>query len=401
MKILMVNKFLYPKGGCETYCFKLADYLKQMGHSVQFFGMDHDNNIVGNDLNLYVSNVDFKDITIKKIFYPFRIIYSLEAKSKIGQLINNHKPDIIHLNNINFQITPSILYEIKKHKIPVIMTLHDFQLVCPNHMLFIEHKLQICEKCKGGKYINCIRNKCIHNSMIKSIFAALEGWLYNKFGTYRKYIDHFISPSIFLKNKMIDFGIDEKKISQIHNFISNTGRNNFIKKDYVLYFGRLSRQKGLKTFIESCKLLPGIRFVVAGSGEMEDELKGIDNIDFVGFKTGNELKTLVSEALFSICPSEWYENCSMSILESQMYGTPVIAANIGGNSELINNDIDGLLFKPGDKNDLAEKIEYLYNDKNKINVFSEKCFNKVTKEFCLETYYSKLIKLYDRLIRTK
>lgn len=401
MNILMVNKFLYPKGGTETYCFELADYFKQMGHSVQFFGMAHENNIVGNDMDLYVSNVDFKDINIKKIFYPLRIIYSFEAKRKIGKLIKKYKPDIIHLNNINFQITPSILYEIKKHKIPVVMTLHDFQLVCPNHMLFIEHRLEVCERCKGGKYINCIRNKCLHNSRIKSIVAAAESWLYNKFGTYRKYIDHFISPSIFLKNKMIEFGIDKNRITQMHNFITSSEKNNFVKKDYVLYFGRLSRQKGLKTFIDACKLLPGIRFVVAGAGEMEEEFRGIDNIDFVGFKTGDELKTLVGEALFSICPSECYENCSMSILESQMYGTPVIGANIGGIPELINNNVDGLLFKPGDKYDLAEKIEYLYKDKNKINEFSEKCFSKVINEFSLETYYSKLIKLYDSLIRTK
>lgn len=401
MKILMVNKFLYPKGGAETYCFDLAEYLKQMGHSIQFFGMEHDKNIVGNGMNLYVSNVDFKDIAINKIFYPFKIIYSLEAKRKIGKLINNYKPDIIHLNNINFQVTPSILYEIKKHKIPVIMTLHDFQLVCPNHMLFIEHRLQICEKCKGGKYINCIRNKCIHNSRIKSIVAAVESCLYKALGTYREYIDHYISPSIFLKNKVIEFGIDENKITQIHNFVTNNEKINFVKKNYVLYFGRLSRQKGLKTFIEACKLLPDIRFVVAGAGEMEEELKGIDNINFVGFKTSNELKTLIGEALFSVCPSECYENCSMSVLESQMFGTPVIGANIGGIPELIYNNVDGLLFEPGDKNDLAEKIKYLYKDKNKINEFSEKCFTKVTKGFGLETYYQKLIELYKSLIRTK
>ena len=202
--MLMINKFLYPRGGAETYCFELGKYLKSKGHQVQFFGMQDKKNIFGNEEGMCVSNVDFKNISIKKIFYPFRIIYSLEAKNKIKKLLKKYRPDIIHLNNYNFQITPSILYEIRKHNIPVVSTLHDFQIVCPNHMMYIEHENRICEECRGGQYGSCIKNKCIHNSRIKSIIGAFERYIYNKLLKINdKCIDYYIAPSNFLKNKIM------------------------------------------------------------------------------------------------------------------------------------------------------------------------------------------------------
>jgi len=396
MKILIVNKFLFENGGSETYCFKLAEYLKQKGHSIQFFGMDHEKNVVGNDLNLYVKNVEFKDVTISKILYPFKIIYSIEARSKIEKLIKHYKPDIVHLNNYNFQITPSILYEIKKYKIPVVMTLHDLQIVCPNHLMYIEHEKKICEDCKGRKYINCIKNKCIHNSRLKSIFAAMEGYIYYKLKTYDKMIDYYIAPSNFLKDKICEFGENKDRIKVIHNFISRKSDPSAksIKKDYVLYFGRLSIEKGIRSFISACKMLPGIMFIVAGRGELEKELEGVSNIKYVGFKAGEELNSLISEALFSVNTSECYDNCPMSVLESQMLGTPVIGANIGGIPELIENNIDGLLFEPGNARDLANKINFLYSNRIILQQFSEKCISKVNM-FSVENYYKKLFEVYN------
>lgn len=396
LRILFVNKFLYPKGGSETYIFNLADYLKMTGHQVQYFGMDHRDNIVTGSLGLNVSNMEFKGKSLSRVLYPLKIIYSLEAKRKIKRILNETKPDIIHLNNYNFQITPSILYEIKKHNIPVIMTLHDYQLICPNHMLYQEHKKNICEDCKGRKYTYCTKNKCIHNSAIKSILGSIEAILYFKLGTYDKYIDYYIAPSAFIKNKMVEFGAMEQKIKVIHNFVNSKETFNISEKgNYVLYFGRLSIQKGLHTLIEASKRLPEVNFVIAGGGELEEQLSEIENIEYVGYKSGNELKELIKNALFSLCPSEWYENCPMSVLESQMYGTPVIGADIGGIPELIEDGVDGLLFKPGDVNDLVDKIKYLYNNNPVIERFSKLCNIKVKQRFFIDGYYEELMKLYN------
>ncbi len=398
MKILFVNKFLYLNGGSETYLFGLSDYLKNMGHDVEFFGMQHPKNIVNNSVNLNVRNMEFKGNLISKFSYPFKIIYSIEAANKISKVIKHFKPDIVHVNNYNFQLTPSILYKVRKLGIPVIQTLHDFQIVCPNHMMYLEHKNIICEECINRRYRNCVKNNCIHNSKVKSVLAAFEGWFYHKLKTYDKYIDLLISPSIFLKKKIVEFGEHDSRIKVLHNFINPSADVYYEnKKNYVLYFGRLSIQKGIRTLIKACKNLPELKFIFAGGGELESELEGIENIEFVGFKSGEDLKTLVSKALFSIYPSEWYENCPMSVLESQMYGTPVIGADIGGIPELIDDKVDGLLFKPGNSDDLAEKIKYLYNDINVLHEYSIRCIEKV-KKFSIDNYYKELMNIYSMAI---
>ncbi|WP_308638448.1 glycosyltransferase family 4 protein [Paenibacillus silvisoli] len=398
MKILQVNKFLHWFGGSETYCFKLSDHLMKQGHEVQFFGMDHARNVKGNSLGLSVSNVEFKKMSLKKINYPFRIIYSFEAKNKIRQVIEAFKPDIIHLNNINFQLTPSILYEIKKHNIPVVMTLHDFQLVCPNHMLYLEHEARICEDCKGRKYFSCVTNNCLHDSKIKSMLAAFEGFLHHKLKSYDDAIDMFIAPSRFLKQKFVEFGESASRIKVISNFIDQPAPTEAaVKGDYILYFGRLSVQKGIRTLLEAMKRLPHLKLVVAGEGDLEKEIAEVPNVEYVGFRTGEELNDLIKRALFTIYPSEWYENCPMSVLESQMYGTPVIGANIGGIPELVEHRIDGLLFTPGDVHQLADSIRYLYENRDVLEEYSRRCVVKVQK-FSIDRYYAELMTVYESLL---
>lgn len=401
LRILFVNKFLYWFGGSETYCFKLADYLQSQGHEVQFFGMHHERNVKGNELNLSVSNVEFKKMSIRKSHYPFRIIYSLEAKRKIGKVIEAFKPDLIHLNNFNFQLTPSILYEIKKHRIPVVMTLHDFQIVCPNHMLYLEHKQQICEDCKGRKYFSCIANNCLHNSKIKSVLAAFEGYLYHKLKTYDNHIDYFIAPSHFLKNKVVEFGESASRIRVIHNFIDEMSTEPVAEKgNYVLYFGRLNVQKGIRTLIAATKQLPDIPFIIAGEGPIEHEVQGLPNVKYVGFQKGESLKNLVKSALFTIYPSEWYENCPMSVLESQMYGTPVVGANIGGIPELIQDRKDGRLFEAGNVGQLVDCIKELYDHRELLQSYSLNGLKK-SKMFSLDRYYTSLMEVYDFVLHSQ
>lgn len=401
MRILVVNKFLFNKGGSETYIFNLFEYLSKLGHEVEFFGMEDPNNIVSNSSGQSISKLDFKGNILNKALYPFKIIYSVEAKNKIGRVIRNFKPDIIHLNNFNYQITPSILYEIKKYSLPVVQTLHDPQLVCPYHRLYNYKKKGICEKCSDGKFINCVSEKCIDNSLLKSIIGAAESYIYRQTGIYN-IIDFFITPSNFLKDKLLSMKVKLPidKFVVLHNFANKRiVKNTKETKSYVLYFGRISVEKGIQTLIAACKKLPEIKFIFVGSGDIENELKDISNIEFLGFKTGNDLGKIISEALFSVCPSQWYENCPMSVLESQMYGTPVIGANIGGIPELIEDGKDGLLFKAGDVEDLKDKINYLYKNEALLKEFSNQCSQKVTQRFSIEVYKEQLMKIYYLAIK--
>ena len=397
MKILMINKFLHPNGGSETYIFRLGDYLKSQGHEVQYFGMEHTGRCVGNRVNAYTSDMDFHGGSkLSKLTYPIKTIYSSEARKKLRLVLEDFRPDVCHLNNFNYQLTPSILLEIAKwkregHPCRVVYTAHDLQLVCPNHMCSNPNTGENCEKCLGGDFLNCTKGKCIHGSLAKSAVGTLEAVLWNGCGVYKN-IDVIICCSEFLKAKMDTNPLFSGKTVAIHNFVDRISYEKAEKKDYVLYFGRFSREKGIDTLIQVCKALPEIPFIFAGTGPLEEEIAGVPNIQNVGFQRGQALEALIREARFSICPSEVYENCPFSVMESQMYGTPVLGANIGGIPELIEPGKTGELFESGNAAQLKGKIQALWKNRELTDRYSENCadvrFDDVAR------YTEKLMKLY-------
>lgn len=396
MRILFVNKFLYENGGSETYILKLGEYFKSIGHEVQFFGMEDERNIVGNEWDILTKNVNFHKKSLGTLFYPFKIIYSLEARRKIGRIIELFKPDVANLNNINFQITPSIIYELKKHKIPVFFTAHDYQLICPNHLMYQPNKGVPCEECVSSGFGRCIKNSCIHGSKFRSILGYFESKLYHVLKTY-SLIDKVICPSEFLEKKFLGNKIFHGKTVTMHNFIQKVTVSDVVKKgDYVLYFGRFTKEKGINTLIKVCKLLPEIPFVFAGGGPLEDLLKNTKNIRNAGFLNGDELKNTISNARFSVYPSEWYENCPFSVMESQMYGTPVIGADIGGIPELIKNGKTGLLFQAGNADDLVDKITTLWNNRSLLEEMTDNCLK--VKFDTPAVYGDKLLNLFRQEI---
>ncbi len=400
LKILMVNKFLHPKGGSETYMIQLGNELEKQGHEVEYFGMDDGQRTVGNHANCYTSSMDFHTHRIGRYMYPMKILYSREARKKIACVLKNFSPDIVHLNNFNFQITPSILYEIKKYakeqtqNIRIVLTAHDYQLICPNHMLYNHGKP--CECCKTGEFQHCIKGKCIHQSFIKSLIGSLEGWLYKWLNAYQM-IDYIICPSHFLESRIKEYrGLAEKTVV-LHNFVSAPSTFEIEKKGYVLYFGRYSQEKGIKNLVQICKQNPSIPFVFAGAGELEYLLQNIDNIKNVGFKTGVELQRLIREACFTVFPSEWYENCPYTVLESIVSGTPVLASSMGGTGELIRNDKTGLLFMGGNSKDLEQKLRSMYFGEK----YKKYAINCNSKQFdMVEDYVKKLMKVYKSGIDT-
>ncbi len=399
MKILLINKFLYPNGGSETYIFKLGDYLASKGHEVQYFGMEHEGRVVGNRVNAYTSDMDFHGGSkLAKLTYPIKTIYSAEARKKLRLVLDDFCPDVCHLNNFNYQLTPSIILEIRKwekqtgHKCKILYTAHDYQLVCPNHMCNNPCTRENCEKCLGGNFLNCTLGKCIHGSLAKSAIGMAEAQFWKFVGVYKK-IDTIICCSNFMKRKMDTNPVFAAKTVAMHNFIDAVEKKQVAKKDYVLYFGRFSKEKGIETLIRAAKELPEIQFVFAGTGPLEAETGSVPNIKNVGFQTGEALEKLIREARFTVYPSEWYENCPFSVMESQMYGTPVIGADIGGISELIKDGESGELFESGSLTELKAKLLSLWNDENKQELYTKNCEN--IRFPSIEEYYSDLIKLYS------
>ncbi len=395
MKILIVNKFLHANGGSETYIFNIGKGFEKLGHQVQYFGMEHPDRAVGNDWDCYTGSMDFRGAgggdkaggpaggrlrkLIEQAGYPFRIIYSREAYKKITYVLEKFDPDAVHVNNFNFQLTPSILYAVKnyrnkkKKKLPIIMTAHDSQLVCPNHLMVIPGSGEICFACEDGKFSNCTKNRCIHNSRMKSILASAEGYLYKWLKAYR-YIDLLVCPSDFLKEKLSTNPLLAKKAVTIHNFIQAADRQENVKKeDYVLYFGRYSEEKGIKTLLQICKSLPEIPFVFAGSGPFRDEILQTENIEERGFLSGKELYLAIARARFVLFPSICNENCPFSVMEAQMYGTPVLGSRLGGIPELIQEDVTGQLLTAGDADAWTGAVKALWEDEERLARYTDNC----------------------------
>ena len=398
MHVLIVNKFLYPNGGSETYIFEIGKQLESMGHEVQYFGMEHEGRIVGNHAESYTSSVDFHTGKLDKLLYPFKIIYSVEARKKIRKVLEDFVPDVVHLNNFNFQLTPSIIYEIKayekqwRRKVRLVFTAHDYQIVCPNHMMKIPSTNENCARCLEGNFFECMKHKCIHNSKIKSMLGSMEGWLYRKLCTYR-YLDCIICPSYFLKDKLNRNYLLSGKMVVMHNFVEISERVQKQKREYILYFGRYSEEKGVRTLLKVCRRVSEIPFVFAGSGPLETEVNEVKNVKNMGFLKGDKLYQLISGAAFSVYPSEWYENCPFSVMESIVCGTPVLGAEIGGIPELVEQGVTGELFHSGDENDLIDKIQMLWRDKERLKQYSENCH--VKRFDTVEEYCEKLLLLYQ------
>lgn len=399
MKILMINKFLYLNGGSETYIFKLGEYLIKKEHEVQYFGMEHEGRCVGNRVNAYTSDMDFHGGSkLAKLTYPLKTIYSSEARTQLRKVLDDFQPDVCHLNNFNYQLTPSMILEIVKWRkqvgkqCKIVFTAHDYQLICPNHMMNNPNTNQNCEKCLGGKFTNCMKGKCIHGSTAKSAVGMMEAYFWKWKGVY-KYIDKMICCSEFLKKKMDSNPLFAKKTITLHNFVEHVEWKQTEKKNYVLYFGRFSTEKGIETLIQICKQLPNVPFIFAGTGPLEETINDIPNIKNVGFQKGKALEKLIREAQFSIYPSEWYENCPFSVMESQMYGTPVLGARIGGIPELIEEGRTGELFESGNAEDLKNKIRKFWDDKELCVRYSKNCKN--ISFDTVDKYYEKLMKVYQ------
>jgi glycosyltransferase involved in cell wall biosynthesis len=400
MRILQVNKYNYIRGGAEKYFIEITKELRELGHQVAIFSMKHPKNISSDFDKYFVSRISFNEAGLKnKAIGPFRILFSFEARRKFRRLVRDFKPEIIHIHNIYHQISPSILRVARKRKIPVIMHLHDYKLVCPNYQLLAHNK--ICYRCLGGKYYNCLQQKCFKNSFWKSLLATLEMYLHHRIlKVYKKNINLFIAPSQFMKDTAVKFGWPENKIKVLYNF-SEKLENDLIDKagDNGLYFGRLSKEKGIDVLLSALSLSNAkMRLKIIGSGPKEDNLKEmvkklnlVNQVEFLGPKFGAELFLEVKKAKAIFLPSIWLENMPLTLLESLMLKKVVIAARTGGLPELVKDGETGFLFNRGDSQDLARVIDDL--DNHNLLQIGEKA-GILAENLSVGRHLSKLLQIY-------
>jgi glycosyltransferase involved in cell wall biosynthesis len=379
---------------------QLAEELKAKGHEVEYFGMYDDKNTVGNSLGIYTTNMDFHSKGVARFLYPFKIIYSTEARRKLGKVLDHFKPDVVHMNNINFQLTPSVIYAVKKRNIPLVQTVHDYQMICPNHLLYSFGEVKPCERCIGGSKFNCVKHSCIHGSKVKSLIGAIEAKLYESLKTYQK-VDLYICPSYFLEKKLLAASeLYRGKTLTVHNFIEKKPLPEKVtpEKPYVAFAARLSKEKGVTLLCEAAKLLPDYSFLVAGSGPDGECLKDIPNITMKGFLSGDELISLMANAKVMLLPSVWYENCPLSILETHSFGVPVITMNSGGMAELVEDGKTGALINEPTPEAVAAAIRRCFEDEEYYSILQKNCETMRDKIIGVSEYSDIVVSQYQNLI---
>ncbi len=410
LNILIINWTWYPSGGDWTYVENLCRFYEEKGHEVIPFSMANEKNFSTPYAEYFISKIDYKELNSNKtlingIKAVKKTIYSSEAKSKLKLLLDKNKVDIVHINNIHHYLTPaSIIPEIKKRGIPIIWTLHDYVILCPNTTFISNEK--ICEKCRGGKFYQCTLNKCKKNSLPASFAASLETYVNNWFNPY-KHVDYYICPSEFIRNKFETFGFNSKKLLQVYNlFDINSVRlqnsDNPYQKPYIVYVGNILKVKGIFTLVKAMAGL-NVDLLVIGSGEHFDDLKelaqtsNLSNVQLMGKMPKEEVFRYVQHSCFVVVPSEWYENLPYSLVEALLLGKPVLGADIGGIPELVINNKTGYLFQPGNVEDLRNKIQLMMPDKNKLNEMGTNARNYATAMVNYETFGNKMSGVFENL----
>lgn len=421
MRVLLVNKFHYRKGGSETYYFAVADALRELGHEVHFFAMEDEKNFPCEDSDLFVPNRDYSGPSspVAKASAALSIIYSRESRRRFQELCERVRPDVVHMNLVHRQITLSILDApyLREHHVPVVWTAHDYIGVCPSYTM-LDGAGNVCDACLGGRFSNCLKRKCIKGSTAKSGMAAAEGEFLKLTHTYRK-IDRIICPSKFLMDKMAEGGFPREQLVWMPNFITReTVRaiEGVVRPvddaPYFLYFGRLSAEKGVDVLIEAfsqvlSRLPDGWRLKIAGIGPAEEWLRALAEksvashaIDFLGFKLGDELRSLIKGARWSVVPSTWRENMPYAIVESLAASTPVIGSDMGGIPELVRDGETGLTFAVGDVRELSGALLTSAGiAAGERAQMSRECRSFVQKNCTQDAYMTRLIALYQVLVR--
>ncbi len=420
MRILQINKYYpfekspengkgssqpYPYGGIESNMLRTAELLERHGHEVIFFCMQHPQGLSSKFSNYFVSYTDLKSGgLIKKFKMAGRVLYSVEARKKLGSLLNDHPVDIAHLNNFHHHLSPSILFELRKRKIPVVMSLQEYKMVCPSYRMLDRDK--VCELCKSGKFYNSARLRCHKDSFSKSLLVALESYLHRNILHSYKDVKYYICPSKFIIEKLREMGLKGNFV-HLPYFIDHDKFRPYIKtkKDVNtgVFWGRLSPEKGIDLLIDAVKDLP-VKMTIIGDGPLRKDIEDrmarekISNIKLLPGLYGKELLSAVSGNAFSVVPSTWYEVFPIVMLEAFSLAMPVIGSRIGGIPEGVRDGETGFLFEPGNADDLRNKIKDLISDPARAFQMGKNAQLAAEKEYDPEIFYQRLIEVYNKAI---
>ena len=399
MRILLVNKFHYLRGGSEKYYFELAQLLKSKGHTVGFFSMKHEENITTGDAEYFVEEIDLNTGSKLK---ALDVIYSQENKRLMAKALEEFKPDIVHINNFQRQLSASIIDAIKEKNIPIVMTAHDLNPICPASIML--YNGEVCDDCITKGYAQCIKKKCVKGSTLKSTLGVMEKKYYDIHKVFRK-IDCIISPSEFNKNQLVNGKLKYNEIVTLHNFVNESERNDYVLGDYAFYLGRLSKEKGILNLIEAIGDIPDAKLLIAGDGPERERIEAYisehkldGRITLLGYQNQDSIHKYITNSRFVVIPSICNENCPYSVLEAMEIGKPIVASRIGGIPELIADGENGYLYKADDISELKEKLTLMLDNDDKVNRFAQKSRGLYENHYSPDSYYNELIKIYNTVM---
>ncbi len=409
MKVLLIDVYNYYRGGAETVYFNTGALLEEAGHEVVYFTLKWDENIPSPYSDYFPESKGTRRGVFRQFVNLVNYFYHFEAARNLEKLIDIEKPDIAHVHLIWGQLTSSILRSLKKKGVPTVLTAHDYRIVCPAYA-FRDGKGEICEKCRGKQFYNCFFRKCSKGKVIESGVMALEQYFRNLFFHPARMIDGVIFVSDFSKKKHLEYmpELSHLPIMTLYNMSQiSDNRKSFDDGRYFLYFGRLSAEKGVRTLVDAFINAPCGRLKIAGSGPLENELRSLvnesnaDNIEFLGFKRGADLNSLIENAAFIIVPSECYENNPMAIVEGNGLGVPVIGSRIGGIPEIIEEGKTGFMFEPGDSKSLVAVVEKVValTDEGILKMGCE-AQRFAREHFGIEQYRKRLMGFYNEVIES-
>ena len=412
MNILLINNKHWARGGADVVYLNTIKMLHNHGHQVSSLSSYSEKNEYFPIRSYFIKDVNFfSNNFFYRIKNTFRFFYSKESKRVIKHIIETEKPEIIHIHLYKSIITSSILNEIKKSQIPVILTLHDYGLLCP-HNLLLDGENKICEQCLKINPIMCLLKRCNRKKIIYSLISYLEYIFNNNLYSPLKYFTTIITVSIFSLNLHNKYYPDEKNIFvHLYNFFEKSNFKSEIPKrgNYFLFYGRLAKEKGLRTLINTwIEFQIQSPLLIVGEGDEKESLEKVVKtnnncgIQFLGYKKGNELLEIIDNASFIIVPSEWYENNPLTIIESYSLGKPVICSDVGGIPEIVLNKETGFLFEMGSKTALSKCIKdaELLTDEQYF-IMSKAALDFSENHFSEEENYKKLLGIYNQAKITK
>ena len=403
MNIAMVNNHAYIRGGAERVMFEEMEWLRERGENVRVFGRKNDLSDEFPDGDLFPPTIDFQSTSaFTRISTALNIVHNRRSGGLFREFCERVQPDIAHCHNIYAGLTTAMLDVCRSMGIPSILTLHDYKLICPTYSS-LRHGT-VCTACEGGKFYHCLLKRCHKSSYQASLVSTVESYFNRWLGKYMQ--AHFIvAPSKFMLSRMFKNGIPSQKLRYIPNGVAYQNVAPVYEGSYVLYVGRLSHEKGVRTLLEACagSSLP---VKIVGDGPEKEALQewvrdtGAGHISFLGYERGGKLRETMAGAAIVVVPSECYENASMVVLEAMACGKPVIASRMGGNPEQVEEGESGLLFEAGNVENLRHEIETLAADPERLRRMGRAARRRVEQHFSLDYHCVQLTELYQEAIRS-